>query len=127
MQSARWEHCLVSATLNGQTYLYAIGGKDASNLPNPVVEWARVDASAGPQPWLKGTNLTVPRYASACVQYGSSIYVIGGSNGNNDVTAEVSRIDLDAMTGLPMADTQLPLLPMPRASSAVVVYDPSVQ
>jgi N-acetylneuraminic acid mutarotase len=86
---------LASVAYNG--YLYALGGFDASNNKLATVEYASISTSTGALTWLGSAgNFSPARGQFAAVVYNGYLYVIGGLNSSNAVTASVVYASINA-------------------------------
>ncbi|MDE2293219.1 MAG: hypothetical protein KGL53_14145, partial [Elusimicrobia bacterium] len=84
------------------SFLYAIGGRDATGTPHNYVYVTRVDQGSGaPLGWTAATPLPVPLEYAEAAQWNGRIYVLGGltANDNAAVSVHVYSSAVDPTTG----------------------------
>lgn len=111
----------VVATNAGQTYLFVVGGKNASENPVNTVQRAVINPDGSLGNWQNTTPLNTAIYSHAVVTNGRFLYVIGGWNGNARLR-EVQRAEVGA-NGVLSAWTRQPDYPEPIAVHAAVVVN----
>lgn len=117
-------HCTATGIVGGKKRIYVAGGEDTSANLLGSIEVATVTSGIGP--FTLSAVTFAPRRALACAVARESLYVVGGViddvSGSPSVD-EVTRVELDPDSGLPVATHIERALPAPRGFHQVVVLD----